>query len=176
MPIFYDAVTLQHAAATDCLPLLESIHGHRPGPRWTEKVKLEVEAGARMVSSASWCQPVLDFEWLGPALNDEDLALTFGLQARMNAPGDDATKNLGEAQCMSAAITRTGCIVTDDRRAYNFAARYPELDKTRVMDFCQLLFVAREAGLITLSEVDSIHERISSLGRTMLCARHVDWV
>jgi hypothetical protein len=175
MPIFYDSVTLQHAAAAGCLPILESIHGYRPEPRWTERVKSEVEAGARMIGSASWCQPVLDFEWLGPALGDEDVILTFELQALMNAPGDASDKNLGEAQCMSAAITRTGCLVTDDRRAYKFAARYPDLDKTRVMDFCQLLYVAAGEALITLSQVEVIHDRIESLGRTMLCARHDEW-
>jgi hypothetical protein len=176
MPIFYDAVTLQHAAATNCLPILQSIHGHRPEPRWTEKVKSEVEAGARMIGSAPWCQPVLNFKWLGTALPDEDLALSFELQAKMNALEDHADKNLGEAQCMSAAITRTGCLVTDDRRAYNFATRYPDLDKTRVMDFCQLLFTAASEAHITLAQVDTIHQQVQNLGRTMLCARHSEWV
>lgn len=175
MPIFYDSVTLQHAAAAGCLPILESIHGHRPEPRWTERVKSEVEAGARLIGSASWCQPVLNFEWLGAALGDENITLTFELQALMNAPGDALDKNLGEAQCMSAAITRTGCLVTDDSRAYKFAARHPDLDKTRVMDFCQLLFMAVGEALLTRGQVDAIHERVEDLGRTMLCARHSEW-
>lgn len=91
----YDAVTLQHAAAVGRLPLLPSLYGYRPEPRWTEKVKSEVEAGARMIGSAAWCQPVLDFDWLGPAVSDDNLLLTFELQTQMNSLGDSPDKNLG---------------------------------------------------------------------------------
>ncbi|ROQ37055.1 hypothetical protein EDF46_2500 [Frondihabitans sp. PhB188] len=128
-----------------------------------------------MLKSRAWCQPVLDFAWLGAAAPDYDLGLTFRLQTLMNSLDDDDDKNLGEAQCMSAAIHTSAYLVTDDRRAYNFAAKRPELGTSRVKDFCHLLFDAAGEGFITRSEVDEAHDRVADCGRTMLCARHADF-
>jgi hypothetical protein len=178
MPVLFDAVTLQNATSAGRLELFEALYGHRPEPRWTEQVQEEVRRGATMLKSVAWCRPILDHEWLGEAFEPNDLALVLRLQTAMTVPGksdedEDEEKNLGEAQCIAAAIELDAVFVTDDRGAYTFAKS--RLGPARVKDFCQLLFEAAEFGTISRSEVADVHLAVSEAGRSMLCARHGSW-
>jgi hypothetical protein len=168
--VLYDAVTLEHFAAANQLPLLQELHGDRGHPKWVDSVREEVLAGARRLDSQRHCQPVLDSNWLGQPKQKIDLILTMRLRALLaDGDGSDETKHLGEAQSIAFAITVQGSFVTDDGPAYDFARKHRDLGAGRVSDACELLWIAHGLNLIDLGAIESFHTKVFDAGRTMRC-------
>lgn len=164
-PVIYDSVTLQHFSAIDRLDILHEIHGHRPTPRWCDEVFKEVVAGASLLESHDWCDRIVKTAWLGNPAAPQDLLKVMKFRAALGS----AEKNLGEAESMVLAIETQGIFVTDDRGAFDFAARNPDLGPGRVMDSCMLMRIAEGQGYLTEDDVRDLHVLIRDVPRSMRC-------
>lgn len=163
----YDSVTLQHFAVAGALPLLSQVHRGAGEPRWSEQVRREVEDGARLLMSHDQCQAVLDFPWLGDAV-EGDVVETLRLRARLDG-GDATDKHLGEAESIVIAQATGAVFVTDDGPAYDFAAHRSNLGPGRVQDACDVLWTAASAGLIDERSMARFHLDVFDAQRTMRC-------
>jgi len=163
----YDAVTLQHFAVAEALPLLAEVHGDAPAPRWTLQVYREVEAGLHLLPSHGQCGAVLDFTWLGePA--EGDVLETLRMRPLLGG-GDDPHAHLGEAESIVVAHASGAVFVTDDGPAYDFAMRATNLGRAGVLDACGILWQAASAQLIDEGGMLDFHHQVFDAGRTMRC-------
>lgn len=166
-PVIHDAVTLRHFAAVGRMDVLEACHGHRPEPRWTERIRLEIKSA--IPKGETYCSDILDETWLGepvaPSVAElkDVLHLQVGLNDGKYPPeGDD-----GEAEGIYFAETLGGQFATDDNNAYDFARRRQSLGPGRVIDSVQILRTAVSNGDISKTEACNIANAIEDAGRSL---------
>lgn len=164
-PVIYDAVTLQHFSAVNRLDILQELHGHRPTPRWTDEVHNEVLKGRNHNESKEWCDRLASTSWLGTPTAPNDLVRVMRFRSALGS----TEKNLGEAESMVLAIEIGAIFVTDDRGAFDFAARNQDLGRTRVLDSCALLKLAEGQGYLTADESRAFHVDVADVSRFMRC-------
>ena len=167
-PVLHDTVTLRHFAAAGRVDVLETRHGRRPEPRWTEGVRSELTSAA--VAGESHCSDVLSKTWLGcPAVprGATELAAIFRLRIGLNTGRrSPSSRNLGEAEGIYFAEKHGGDFVTDDNGAYDFACRRRSLGRQRVLDSIDVLRAAVAENEITAEDAAAIADDIEGAGRS----------
>ena len=121
--IFVDNCTLLNFARIKRLDLVQSTLRGRG--RWTAAVEWEVKQSAGYVPEL---RRVLDDSWLGEPItftSDADTRAVATLQRVLSRPNDKATKNLGDAECIHAILSRPefreSTFLTDDGPAADLA-------------------------------------------------------
>lgn len=166
-PVLHDTVTLRHFASVLRLDILQSLHGHRDLPRWTQTVQSETQAGVN--AGEDYCQDILDASWLDMpyAPEEGELARVFTLQAAMNGGKHPAkaNQNLGEAESIFVAEKYHGQFATDDAGAYDFAYRHLPLGPVQVIDTIDILRFAVASGEMTTAEAKQTSDDMEAAGR-----------
>ena len=164
-PILHDAVTLLHFAVAGRLEVLRGRHEFAPFPRWTDAVRSEVEAGARL--SMPGCADILNAAWLGDPMvpAGADLHGVFQLLVGLNEGRRPPTAHAGEAESIFVAEKLGGIFVTDDNAAYDFALR--RLGPGRVKDSVHVLREAVASGELSASQALESAELIESSSRSL---------
>lgn len=164
-PVIHDAVTLRHFAAVGRMDVLEACHGHRPEPRWTERIRVEIESA--IPKGETYCSGILDEAWLGEpvAPSVAELKNVLHLQVGLNAGMEPPMGDHGEAEGIYFAEKLGGQFATDDNGAYEFARRRPSLGMGRVIDSIHILRTAVADGYLTTTDAQSIANEIEDAGR-----------
>lgn len=164
-PVLHDAVTLLHFGVVGRLDVLKSRHSFLPPPFWTDAVRSEVEAGARL--SKPGCAAVLDADWLGEPIvpSSSDLRKVFQLLVGLNDGRRPPTAHGGEAEGIYMAEKLGGTFITDDNAAYDFA--YRRLGPGRVKDAVQVLRESVAMEELDAQEALEIADQIRVAGRDL---------
>ena len=164
-PVIHDAVTLRHFAAVKRLDVLRTCHGHRPEPRWTTRIRAEIESAER--AGESHCSDILRETWLGTPAEPSvaELGDVYRLQVGLNDGRRPPTGDQGEAEAIYFAEKHSGQFATDDNHAYEFARRRPSLGAGRVIDSIHILRTAVANDDLTAADAHSIANEIEDAGR-----------
>ena len=165
-PVIHDAVTLRHFAVVKRLDVLQTCHGHRPEPRWTQAIRAEIEAA--LGEDGSHCSDILGEAWLGSPAEPTaaELAVVYRLQVGLNDGRAPPKGDRGEAEGIYFAEKHNGQFATDDNGAYEFARRRPSLGAGRVIDSIHILRTAVADGDLTAADAHSIANGIEAAGRS----------
>lgn len=165
-PVLHDAVTLRHFAVAGRMDVLWACHGHRPEPRWTERVRSEIELAES--AGEAYCSDVLSESWLGSPAEPSiaELAEIYRLQVGLNAGQRPPQGDRGEAESIFFAEKHNGQFATDDNSAYEFALRRPSLGMGRVIDSIHILRTAVADGYLTAADAHSMADEIEAAGRS----------
>ena len=165
-PVVHDAVTLRHFAVVGRLDVLQTCHGHRPEPRWTEGIHTEIKSAQHEVDSH--CADILRATWLGPPaeVTAAELADVYRLQVGLNDGRQPPTGHRGEAEAIYFAEKLNGQVATDDNGAYEFARRRSSLGPGKVIDSIHILRTVVANGDLTASEADRIANAMEDAGRS----------
>lgn len=166
-PVIHDAVTLRHFAAVKRLDVLRACHGHRPEPRWTTRVRAEIESAER--AGESHCSDILRETWLGTPAEPSvaELSDVYRLQVGLNDGRRPPKGDRGEAEAIYFAEKHNGLFATDDNHAYEFARRRPSLGPGRVIDSIHILRTAVADGDLTAANAHGIANEIEDAGRSL---------
>lgn len=164
-PVIHDAVTLRHFAAVKRLNVLQACHGHRPEPRWTTRIRAEIESADR--AGESHCSDILREKWLGTPAEPSvaELGEVYRLQVGLNDGKRPPKGDRGEAEAIYFAEKHNGQFATDDNNAYEFARRRPSLGMGRVFDSIHILRTAVADGILTAAEAHDTANAIEDAGR-----------
>jgi len=165
IPYLCDAVILRHFGTIGRLDILAARCSYLDPPHWTQTVADEISKAAQ--GGQPGCREILAATWLSTPIvpEHEDLKEIIRLQIGLNDGRRPPTAHAGEAEGIYFAAKLSGCFVTDDNSAYDFAVH--RLGPGRVHDTIYLLREAVTYGDLDDGEALNVVNAIRNSGRSI---------